>query len=220
MTDGILSHARPSRADAGALPPPKRLSLSLDGLWHNLEFRSILYQALVFVALVAVAAFMIGNAQDAMHRRGISTGFGFLTVEAGFAIGEALIAYDSSDTYLRAYGVVILNMLRVSAFAIVAATLLGLLVGIARLSRNWIAARLSSLDVELFRNTRQLLQIIFWYCYGRFEDVGVRSGRVGENDATAHRTGPTAGACSGAPIRARSSHRSPSPACIGHDRPG
>ena len=163
MTDRILSRARRSRADARARPPPKRLSLSLDGLWHNLEFRSLLYQALVIVAVIAVVTFMIGNAQDAMHKRGISTGFGFLTEEAGFAIGEALIAYDSSDTYLRAYGVAIVNTLRVSAFAVVAATILGLLIGVARLSRNWVLARLSSFYVELFRNTPQLVQIIFWY---------------------------------------------------------
>ena len=163
MTDRILSHARPSRADARPRPPSRRLSLSLDGLWHNLEFRSILYQALVIVAVIAVAAYMIGNAQDAMHKRGISTGFGFLTEEAGFAIGEALIAYDSSDTYLKAYGVAILNTLQVSAFGIVAATFLGLLIGVARLSRNWIVAHVSSLYVEVFRNTPQLVQIIFWY---------------------------------------------------------
>ena len=117
----------------------------------------------MIVAVIAVAAYMIGNAQDAMHKRGISTGFGFLTEEAGFAIGEALIAYDSSDTYLKAYGVAILNTLQVSAFGIVAATFLGLLIGVARLSRNWIVAHVSSLYVEVFRNTPQLVQIIFWY---------------------------------------------------------
>lgn len=163
MREHVLSYARPSRAEARRRPAPRQRALSLDGLWHSVRFRNLFYQALVIVAVIALASYMIGNAQEAMAKRGISTGFGFLTQEAGFAIGESLIAYDSSDTYLRAYGVAILNTLKVSAFSIVAATLIGTMIGIARLSNNWIVARLSSFYIELFRNTPQLVQIVFWY---------------------------------------------------------
>ena len=72
-------------------------------------------------AVILVATYMIGNAQTAMDKRGISTGFGFLTQEAGFAIGESLIAYESENTYIRAYAVAILNTLKVSAVSIIGA---------------------------------------------------------------------------------------------------
>ncbi len=137
--------------------------MTLDGLWNNVGFRSVLYQVLVIGAVIALAVYMIGNAQTAMDKRGISTGFGFLTQEAGFAIGESLIAYDSEDSYLRAYAVAIVNTLKVSVISVFGATLLGVLIGIARLSNNWFVSRLSSYYIEIFRNTPQLVQIVFWY---------------------------------------------------------
>lgn len=163
MTGQILSRALPTRTKTPRRAPPKRPRLTPHGLWHNVAFRSLLYQVLVIVVVVATAAYLIGNAQQAMDKRGISTGFGFLSDEAGFAIGEGLIAYDSSDTYLRAYAVAILNTLKVSVFSVIGATLIGVLIGIARLSSNWFVARLSSIYIEIFRNTPQLVQIIFWY---------------------------------------------------------
>lgn len=163
MSDHVLSEAQASRAEARRRPAPKRPPLTLDGLWHSVGFRNLFYQVLVIVAIIALASYLIGNAQLAMAKRGISTGFGFLTQEAGFAIGESLIAYDSSDSYLSAYAVAILNTLKVSVFSVVAATVLGTLIGIARLSGNWMVSRLSSFYIELFRNTPQLVQIIFWY---------------------------------------------------------
>ncbi len=163
MSDHVLSRALPSRGETRRRPAPARRALTPDALWHSTGFRSLCYQALVIAAVIGVASYLVGNAQEAMAKRGIATGFGFLLQEAGFAIGEGPIAYDSSDTYLRAYAVAILNTLKVSALAIVAATVLGTLVGIARLSRNWIVSRLASLYIELFRNTPQLVQIVFWY---------------------------------------------------------
>jgi len=159
----VTSHARSSSGRSRRRRPPKRPPLTLDGLWHNAGVRSLLYQVLVIGAVIAAAAYLIGNAQEAMGKRGISTGFGFLTQDAGFAIGETLIAYDSGDSYLRAYAVAILNTLKVSVLSIIAATLLGTLIGIARLSTNWIVSRLASIYIEVFRNTPQLVQIIFWY---------------------------------------------------------
>ena len=144
-------------------PPPVSRTVTLAGIWHNVGFRNWAYQLLVVSAIIGVAAYMVGNAQDAMEKRGISTGFGFLLEEAGFDIGETPIAFQSTDTFLRAYGAAIMNTLKVSIFSIVFATILGVVLGIARLSSNMLIAKLSSAYVELFRNTPQLVQIIFWY---------------------------------------------------------
>ena len=144
-------------------PPAKRRDWSLNGLWHNVGFRNVLAQVIVTGLILGTAIFMINNALTAMDKRGISTGFSFLWREAGFAIGETPIAFSSSDSFLKAYVVAILNTLRVSSLSIVVATILGVVIGIARLSSNVIIARLASVYVELFRNTPQLVQIIFWY---------------------------------------------------------
>jgi general L-amino acid transport system permease protein len=144
-------------------PPPPRPPLSFDGLWHNASVRGLLYQAVILLAVLGVIAWMVGNAQHALAKRGISTGFAFLSREAGFPISQSLIPYTTSDSFLRAFAVAILNTLSVSAAAVIFATLLGVLIGIGRLSSNWIVARLASAYVELFRNTPQLIQISFWY---------------------------------------------------------
>ena len=112
--------------------------MTFDGLWHNVGFRSFLYQILVIVAVIGTAVYMIGNAQVAMEKRGIATGFGFLTEEADFAIGERPISYASSDTYARAYVVAVLNTFKVSVVSVIGATVLGVLIGIARLSSNFL----------------------------------------------------------------------------------
>jgi len=143
--------------------PPHRPPVKLQDLWHSASFRAIALQGLVIVLVIGAGAFMIDNAMVALAKRGISTGFAFLNKEAGFPVGESLIPFNSEDTYLLAYAAAILNTLKVAAFAVVLATLIGTLIGIARLSDNWIVARLAAAYVELFRNTPQLLQIVFWY---------------------------------------------------------
>jgi general L-amino acid transport system permease protein len=132
-------------------------------LWHSAGFRGLLYQVAIVVFVIGAAIYMIGNAQEAMQKRGIATGFGFLDQEAGFPIGESLIPFSAADTYLRAYVVAVLNTLKVSIVSIIAATVIGTVLGIARLSSNWLVSRLASIYVEAFRNTPQLVQIIFWY---------------------------------------------------------
>jgi general L-amino acid transport system permease protein len=135
----------------------------MSGLLHNVGFRNLAYQVLVVGSILVLAIFMVTNAQDAMLKLGISTGFGFLLEEAGFDIGESLITFESTDTFLRAYATAVLNTLKVSVFSIVFATIIGVILGIARLSSNALISKLSSAYVELFRNTPQLVQIIFWY---------------------------------------------------------
>ncbi len=141
----------------------KRPSFGPAEIWHNVGFRKLVYQVAVVGSILGLAVFMVSNAQDAMQKRGIATGFGFLFQEAGFDIGEGLITFKSTDSFLRAYGTAVLNTLKVSVLSIVFATVLGVVLGIARLSSNILISKLSSTYVEVFRNTPQLVQIIFWY---------------------------------------------------------
>ncbi len=137
--------------------PRRRLS------WNDPGLRSVIYQV-VALALVALGAwFLVSNTLHNLAVRNISTGFGFLDREAGFAIGESLIPYSPADTYGRAIVVGLLNTLRVAVIGIVLATLLGIVIGIGRLSKNWLVARLTSIYVEVMRNVPLLLQLFFWY---------------------------------------------------------
>ena len=113
--------------------------------------------------VVSTFVYLFSNAQNAMEKRGISTGFEFLSEESGFAIGESMIPTSPQNTYLRAYGIAILNTLKVSILSIVFATIIGTFVAIGRVSSNWIVSKLAVTYVEIFRNTPQLVQIIFWY---------------------------------------------------------
>jgi general L-amino acid transport system permease protein len=143
------------------LPPPGRGGLA--GIWFSLGFRYWAWQILVLAAVILGAAWLIGNAQDALGRLGVTTGFGFLSQSAGFDIGETPIPYSSSDSVLRAYVVGFLNTMKVSAVSIVLATVIGVTVGLARVSANALIRGLASAYIELFRNTPQLLQLILWY---------------------------------------------------------
>ncbi|MCD6735349.1 MAG: amino acid ABC transporter permease [Burkholderiaceae bacterium] len=125
--------------------------------------RGILYQALLLAAVVGVGWFLVANTLHNLSTRQIQVGFGFLSREAGFEIAESHVAFDPSNTYGRAFLVGLLNTLWVSALGIVAATVLGTLVGIARLSSNWLVARLASAYVEFMRNIPLLLQLFVWY---------------------------------------------------------
>ncbi|GAA0840684.1 amino acid ABC transporter permease [Marinobacter szutsaonensis] len=98
-----------------------------------------------------------------MESRGISTGFGFLDESAGFAIIMHLVPYDATMSYGRTFWVGLTNTLLVSAMGIVAATILGFIIGVARLSNNWLVAKISLVYIEVIRNIPLLLQIFFWY---------------------------------------------------------
>ena len=128
------------------------------------RFRAAVWQAAAIAAAIAVGGYLLANALANLEDRHIATGFGFLGREAGFAIGETtFIAYSAADTYLRALAVGLANTLRVSLLGIVVATVLGTLIGLARLSRNWLAARLAATYVEFIRNVPLLVQLFFWY---------------------------------------------------------
>jgi general L-amino acid transport system permease protein len=139
--------------------PPARRRLS----WNDPGTRSIFYQVLALLAVGGVVWFLVHNTMSNLSARNISTGFDFLNREAGFAIGETPIAYSPASTYGRAITVGLLNTLRVALIGIVLATLLGTLIGIARLSSNWLIRKISSIYVEVMRNVPLLLQLFFWY---------------------------------------------------------
>jgi general L-amino acid transport system permease protein len=120
-------------------------------------------QWVLLLAVLALGALLASMLADNLARRNLSFGFGFLGARAGFDIPFHLISWSTFDTYARALLVSLLNTMLVAAMSVVAATLLGLLVGIMRLSVNWLVRNIALVFVEFVRNTPQLVQIIFWY---------------------------------------------------------
>ncbi|MDS4020969.1 MAG: amino acid ABC transporter permease [Candidatus Competibacter sp.] len=131
--------------------------------WNNPRFRAILFQAIALAATVAFGLYIFDNTQANLRRLGIASGFDFLSSTAGFDILQSLIPYSATSSYGRVFWVALLNTLLVSALGIVFATLLGFVIGVARLSRNWLISRLALVYIETFRNIPLLLQIFFWY---------------------------------------------------------
>src|SRR6476620_2037339 len=134
-----------------------RISLS------NERFTGLLWQIVVVGIAIAVVAWLWSNAIHNLSVRRISTGFAFLGREAGMPIADTWLAYSPQNTYLRAFIVGIVNTLRVAAIGIVLATVLGTMIGIARLSSNWLLSRLAAVYVEVLRDVPLLLQLLFWY---------------------------------------------------------
>ncbi len=132
-------------------------------LLYNQAFRQIVYQALTLLLIGGVIYFAWTNAAQNLARANMTSGFGFLNSRAGFDVAQSLIAYSSDSTYFRALQVGLLNTLVIGFFGIITATIVGLLVGIGRLSHNWLISRLSTVYVEIFRNIPPLLVIFFWY---------------------------------------------------------
>lgn len=127
------------------------------------QFRRWLYQGATLLLIAAVVALAWRNLGGNLSARGLSLGFDFLGQEAGFAIGFSVIPYSSSDTYLRVFVVGVLNTILAAGLGIVLATVLGFLVGVARLSANWAVSRAALAYVELVRNLPLLLHVLFWY---------------------------------------------------------
>ena len=137
----------------------KRLPISLN---HE-RLAGLFWQIVVAGIAIAVVAWLWSNAVHNLSARRISTGFAFLGREAGMPIADAWLAYSPQNTYLRAFIVGIVNTLRVAVIGIVLATVLGTMIGIARLSSNWLLSRLAAVYVEVLRDLPLLLQLLFWY---------------------------------------------------------
>lgn len=137
--------------------PKQRLSLS------DPKVRAWLFQIITVIAVVAMGWYLFDNTQTNLQHRGITSGFGFLENSAGFGIAQHLIPFTESDTYARVFLIGLLNTLLVTFIGVILATLLGFIVGVARLSNNWMINKLATVYVEFFRNIPPLLQILFWY---------------------------------------------------------
>ncbi len=142
---------------ASAAPPPQRAPP-----WRDVRVLSALGQVVFVASLVVVGALLYGNVRAALQRQGLVTGFDFMRASAGFNIGEGP-PFDPSESYARAFTIGVINTLRVVGLGIVLATLLGLVAGVARLSSNWLVARIAAVYVQIIRNTPLLVQLFFWF---------------------------------------------------------
>ncbi|MDA7087229.1 amino acid ABC transporter permease [Pseudomonas sp. SA3-5] len=142
---------------------PEHASRPSGSVWTDPKLRAWLFQILAVIAVVAIGWYLFDNTQTNLEKRGITSGFAFLDNSAGFGIAQHLIDYSESDTYGRVFFVGLLNTLLVSVIGIIGATILGFIIGVARLSPNWLIGKLATVYIETFRNIPPLLQIFFWY---------------------------------------------------------
>ena len=146
----------------GSLPAGAR-DAKATSLLNNPTVRSYVVQVVLIVAVLVFAGWIINNTAQNLQRSHIASGYGFLEDRAGFEIGQSPISYTPDRTYGYALFVGFLNTLVVAGLGIVAATVVGFLVGIGRLSVNWLIRKLCTVYVEVFRNIPPLLVILFWY---------------------------------------------------------
>ncbi len=131
--------------------------------WLDPKKRAILFQLLTFAMVGLLAYYLISNTLINLQRQKIATGFGFLHKEASFEIGESLIPYSAARTYGRALLVGALNTIKVAFIGIVITIILGTILGVARLSTNWLVSKLATIYVEVMQDIPVLLQLFFWY---------------------------------------------------------
>ncbi len=144
------------RSDAVAAPPKT-------AVWNDPRARALFFQVLVLGVVIGLGVYLVSNTLDNMQRRGIASGFSFLGNTAGFDIQMHLVDYREESSYGRAFIVALLNTLLISAIGVVLTSILGFVIGIARLSSNWLVATLAAAYIEVLRNIPLLLQIFFWY---------------------------------------------------------
>ncbi|MBW2513980.1 MAG: ABC transporter permease subunit, partial [Deltaproteobacteria bacterium] len=133
--------------------------------YNDPKKRSILFQIGTLLVVGLLAFYLISNTITNLEKQSIATGIGFLQKEAAFEIGESPIAYSAADTYGRALVVGFLNTLIVSFVGIVITILLGTLIGVARLSSNWLVSKLAGWYIELFQDIPVLLQLFFFFFF-------------------------------------------------------
>lgn len=171
--DALASGAAPLAGDDGASvggghPPAARSGparpVAAPTFWRDPEKRALVWQALLILAVAALVWGVAHNTATNMAARGLASGFGFLDVRAGFdIIATPFVPYGGDATYLDVFLVGLVNTLIVAVIGCALAVALGFVVGIARLSGNWLVAKLATFYIELFRNIPLLLQLLFWY---------------------------------------------------------
>ena len=131
--------------------------------WNDPLIRGWVFQVVVVALVGLLAWFLVSNTVENLERQKIASGFSYLDREAGFEIGDSMIAYSPADTYGRAILVGMLNTLKVAVLGIFLATILGTMIGVGRLSPNWLLAKVCEGYVEMFRNVPLLLWLFLIY---------------------------------------------------------
>ena len=131
--------------------------------WLDPKKRAFLYQVAVFCLVGLLAYYLVSNTLVNLKRQNIATGFSFLNKESAFEIGESLIPYSAASSYGRALLVGTLNTLKVSFIGIIVTLVLGTIIGVARLSTNWLVSKLAAIYIEVMQDIPVLLQLFFWY---------------------------------------------------------
>ncbi len=146
-----------------AVEPDSSSAPAKASLLYRPAFRAAIFQILLVLGILFVGYSLFQNTLHNLEQRGISTGFDFLSYSAGFGILQTLVEYDETHTYGRTFLVGLLNTALVAGLGIFFATIIGFVMGVARLSKNWLISRLAAVYIETFRNIPLLLQIMFWY---------------------------------------------------------
>ncbi|MEH6575635.1 MAG: amino acid ABC transporter permease [Amphritea sp.] len=142
----------------GQLPPESKPKF-----WNDPRKRSLLFQILLLCGIGMVFYTIINNTLTNLDQRGITTGFDFISEKAGFGISMSLVEFTAESTYGWVFVIGLLNTILVAVLGIIGATILGFILGVARLSDNWLISKFSAVYIETFRNIPLLLQIFFWY---------------------------------------------------------
>jgi general L-amino acid transport system permease protein len=133
--------------------------------WYDPQKRAWIYQIVTVCCVALLCYYLISNTLANLERQSIATGFGFMEKESSFEIGETLISYSAADTYGKALLVGALNTLLVSFIGIILTIVLGTIIGVARLSSNWLISKLAAIYIEVFQDIPVLLQLFFWYAF-------------------------------------------------------
>ena len=131
--------------------------------WLEPKKRAIVFQIIVFCLVGLLGYYLVSNTLTNLKEQSIATGWGFLEKESSFEIGESMIPYSAANTYLRALLVGALNTLKVSFIGVIITVILGTIVGVARLSGNWLVSKLAAIYIEVMQDIPVLLQLFFWY---------------------------------------------------------
>ncbi len=150
------------------MKPDKSVAVTNKGdstvpFWRDAGKRGIVIQFIALIIVIGISYYLYSNTQANLERQSIATGFSFLEKEASFEIGESLIRYSAADSYAKALLVGALNTLKVSFIGIIFTIILGTLIGIARLSSNWLVSKIAATFIEVMQNIPILLQLFFWY---------------------------------------------------------
>ncbi len=131
--------------------------------WNDPDKRAIIYQIIALAIVLSAGYYLFHNTRANLERQNIASGFKFLQKESAFEIGESLISYSAADSYGKALLVGVLNTLKVSFIGMILTVIIGTIVGISRLSTNWLVAKLSAIYIEVLQDIPLLLQLVFWY---------------------------------------------------------